>query len=383
LRRSTRTPAHFELALVFLGIFFSIFYATKLVQTKLAESDADLTENLVSTVVTTMIFYAMCFAIATNASLGIFQCWTLFTYLAVFSIAMIASSLAIQKRIFVFYSGSLFTWAIFCGWFATSYTSDVHFPLALTFLGIFLAVLYGAALIQSRILSYEKDLTGNLITSLLTCCVFFIICFAIGTNSSLATLQRWTFFTYLAVFSIALIASALAIQKRIFVFYSASLFIWAIFCAWFATSYSFEEHFRLALTFLGIFFAVLYGASLIQSRVLADENDLNGNFGASLLHAFVFYAMCYAVMITALPGPGTILVSFHISGRRVDRHTRDLIQVLWPGVHVPCCAINMGNLRCLVFRALLTRVLCTYRDVYRAVLRDILLFDPLSPARRG
>ena len=295
--------AHFELALVFLGIFFSIFYATKLVQTKLAKSDADLTENLISTVVTTMIFYAVCFAIATNGSLGIFQCWTLFTYLAVFSIAMIASSLAIQKRIFVFYSATLFTWAIFCGWFATSYTSDVHFPLALTFLGIFLAVLYGATLIQSRILSYENDLTGNLITSLLTCCVFYIMCFAIGTNASLGTLQRWTFFTYLAVFSIAMIASALAIQKRIFVFYSASLFIWAIFCAWFVTSYSFEEHFRLALTFLGIFFAVLYGASLIQSRMLSDENDLNGNFGASLLHGFVFYAMCYEVMITALPGP--------------------------------------------------------------------------------
>jgi hypothetical protein len=135
---------HFVLTLVFLGIFFTIFYATKLLQTRLLETERDRRENLISALATGFIFYAVCLAL-TDDALDASAVATIFTYLSVASIAMLATSLRMYGREFMYLVIPM-VWLIFAAWFTTHYDASQHFPIAATFALVFFALFYFAVL---------------------------------------------------------------------------------------------------------------------------------------------------------------------------------------------------------------------------------------------
>ena len=131
---------HFNLALVFLGVFFGIFYVTKLLQRRLAESERDEKENLISALATGFIFFAFCIAVS-DAALEGAASWTFFSYLSIASVAILATSLRIYGREFM-YLVVPFAWVIYGTWFVNRYDATQHFALAATFASLFFAIFY-------------------------------------------------------------------------------------------------------------------------------------------------------------------------------------------------------------------------------------------------
>lgn len=131
---------HFTLALIFLAVFFAIFFATKLAQARLFESGAKKREDLASALATAFIFYSFCFAIGDDRleSAGY---WTLFTYLSIASIAILASSFRDFGRAFLYVTVP-FVWLIYAGWFFDRYDASADFTLAATFASFFFAIFY-------------------------------------------------------------------------------------------------------------------------------------------------------------------------------------------------------------------------------------------------
>ncbi|CAN5182450.1 hypothetical protein BH20ACI2_BH20ACI2_28990 [soil metagenome] len=159
------SPAeHFYLAIVFLGIFFSIFYSTKIMHGIIwPESEDD--ENLICIIATALIFYGFCFAIgdvqAANREYAVF-----FIYLGVASLAMLLTSFRFYGRVLVYIAYPL-TWLIFGAWFLTKYQADEHLVLASVAAAGFFAIFYGATLIY-RLTTDDLVLTehaGLLITN--------------------------------------------------------------------------------------------------------------------------------------------------------------------------------------------------------------------------
>src|SRR5207247_2245970 len=91
---------HLYLGLSFAGIFFSIFYAVQILY-GVVHGQVDQAENIVSTVVTTLIFYAFCGGLG-NASLGIQKYTFFFSFLAFFALAIFVTSYRFYGRILVF-----------------------------------------------------------------------------------------------------------------------------------------------------------------------------------------------------------------------------------------------------------------------------------------
>src|SRR6476646_10524035 len=77
------------------------------------------------------------------------------------------------------------------------------------------------------------------------------------------------------------------------IFYTASGFTWLIYGIWFAAKYS-PEHFGLALTFLGIFFAILYATKIVHG-VLHHEISDDENIVSIVVTALIFFGFALSV----------------------------------------------------------------------------------------
>jgi hypothetical protein len=135
---------HFGLALTFLGIFFSILYATKIVHGLMHKEISD-EENLVSILATAIIFFGFTFA-AGNLRLDVTQYATYFSFLGAFALAILLISYRFYGRTLVFVAYPM-TWVIFGSWFARYYSRDEHFMLAWAAALMFFLVYYVATLI--------------------------------------------------------------------------------------------------------------------------------------------------------------------------------------------------------------------------------------------
>lgn len=133
---------HFYLALVFLGVFFTTFFATKILQVGMHPEHADRVD-LIGIMVTAAIFYGFCFAVSAVA-VGTYAIF--FSYLAVFSLAILLTSYRFCGRALVYLAYPC-TWLIFGVWFMTKYRADEHFVLAAIFASVFFSVYYGATLV--------------------------------------------------------------------------------------------------------------------------------------------------------------------------------------------------------------------------------------------
>lgn len=281
---------HFTLALVFLGVFSTVFYGTKLAQMSLFD-DAGSDENIVASGLTLAVFHAICFAMINGISHEPLRYWTLFTYLAAGSVAIVVTSLKFYGRAIVFYASASFTWVTFCTWLAWRYTPADYFELTLTFLAIFAAVFYGATLVQSRRLATEFDRNGNLAAAVVNSAVFYFVGLALILHSALPAAGYWTLFTYIAAASVVILATSLRFFGRALVYVVVPL-VWAIYGAWFLMWYDPTQHFTLGIVFASLFFATFYFAMLFH-RLAEDNFTIIEHTSLVLANAFVFYGFGY------------------------------------------------------------------------------------------
>jgi Predicted membrane protein len=139
-----RPADHFAIALTFLTVFFSIFFASKVVQGKLHSESADL-ENLISVLATTFIFYAFALGIS-NAALSIDLFTAIFSLIAAVTLTVLIVSLRIYGRSIV-YVAYPFTWLIYGVWFAQYYDQSQNFVFAVTLASVFFAIFYVTTLV--------------------------------------------------------------------------------------------------------------------------------------------------------------------------------------------------------------------------------------------
>jgi len=139
------SPAeHFYLALIFLGIFFAIFYAARIIHT-VCSSDGVKQEDLIAMILTTLVFYAFCFGIS-NLNSGNGDVTTLFMYIAAFSVAILVTSYRFYGRFLVIASYP-FTWLIYGSWFTQHFDAASNFAVAAIFAALFFSVYYVTTLI--------------------------------------------------------------------------------------------------------------------------------------------------------------------------------------------------------------------------------------------
>ena len=148
---------HFYLALVFLGVFFFIFYAAKIVHGIVQPAATD-SENLASLVITTLIFYGFCLALS-DVKASVFDYSVFFSYLAGSALLILLTSYRFYGRILVFIAYPL-TWLIYAAWFFFRYNQDEHFALAAVFAGVLFGIFYVSTLIF-RVVTDEIGMVEN------------------------------------------------------------------------------------------------------------------------------------------------------------------------------------------------------------------------------
>jgi uncharacterized membrane protein len=170
------TPAeHFYLALIFLGIFFATFYATKIVH-GVMQAERKNVESLVCLLITGFIFYCFCWAIS-DVRADVREYIAFFSYLAFFSLAILLTSYRFYGRALVYLSYP-FTWLIFGAWMLFKYRSDEHFLLAAVLAGVFFAIYYGATLIY-RLVTDDIGVVENSVLVLTNSFIFYGFGYAI------------------------------------------------------------------------------------------------------------------------------------------------------------------------------------------------------------
>jgi len=148
---------HFYLAITFLGVFFSIFYAIKLIPL-LSEDNKPGAERITATIATVGIFFAFSLAISVSIAQTI-HLWAFFSFLAVSSLAILLTSYkSIGKwLIYLVYPAS---WFIFVVWFFDRYDPSLHFQLAAIFASVFFVLFYSASLAY-RLMSEDFEFIEN------------------------------------------------------------------------------------------------------------------------------------------------------------------------------------------------------------------------------
>src|SRR5688572_6860169 len=105
-------------------------------------------------------------------------------------------------------------------------------------------------------------------------------------------------FIYMAMTNIGILAISVKKYWRP-IFYTASIFTWFIFLAWFAAKYSPAQHFALALTFLAVFFGIFFATKLIHA-IVHDEHDSDEGLLAVVITVLVFYAFSFGISVAGL-----------------------------------------------------------------------------------
>jgi len=101
-------------------------------------------------------------------------------------------------------------------------------------------------------------------------------------------------FTYMAIINIGI----LLISFRKYwkpLYYSAFVMTWIIYFSWYFFEYYADEHFRLALIFLALFFAIFY-LTFLAYKVLKKEKFGTQDILLLLSNSFIFYGVGYAIL---------------------------------------------------------------------------------------
>ncbi len=176
-----RTEEHFYLALVFLALFFSIFYSTRIAQ-EVFHAEADNIENMALAGGTAVIFFGFCFALS-DVYIDVGKYWIFFTYLAVISIGILLTSYRFYGRFLVYLTFG-FTWLIFGAWYLNRYNIEEHFYLAATFATIFFAIFY-CSILAHRLIADNLSFIENAGLVLTNSFLFYGFGYSIVSHESL------------------------------------------------------------------------------------------------------------------------------------------------------------------------------------------------------
>ncbi|MCF6347512.1 MAG: DUF2339 domain-containing protein [Flavobacteriaceae bacterium] len=101
-------------------------------------------------------------------------------------------------------------------------------------------------------------------------------------------------FSYMAIINIGILVIAFKkYWKRLY--YSAFVMTWIIYFSWYFLDYQTDEHFRFALTFLSLFFAIFY-LTFLAYKVLQKEKFGTQDILLLLANSFIFYGIGYAIL---------------------------------------------------------------------------------------
>lgn len=101
-------------------------------------------------------------------------------------------------------------------------------------------------------------------------------------------------FTYMAIINVGILVITFERYWKS-LFYSSFGLTWLIFFVWFASKYEVDIHFKLAFTFLSIFFLTFY-AIFIAYKLVKGEKVQVHDVLLLLANSFVFYGIGYAIL---------------------------------------------------------------------------------------
>ncbi|MBL8182615.1 MAG: DUF2339 domain-containing protein [Blastocatellia bacterium] len=158
-----RVSEHFNLALIFLGIFFAIFYATKLIQL-IVFTETDETVDKAMLFGTVSVFYGFLYGLS-SATSSLFDHTVLFTFLAVATVAVLTTSFRFYDRLLVYFVNPA-VWWIFGVWFATEFRPESSLMIASIFASTFFAIFYFVTIFYRLMLDrFSSDETVGLVIS--------------------------------------------------------------------------------------------------------------------------------------------------------------------------------------------------------------------------
>jgi len=102
-------------------------------------------------------------------------------------------------------------------------------------------------------------------------------------------------FTYTAIINVGILYVAFRRNWKS-LYYSAFVFTWLIYLAWYLISYQASRHFNMALVFVFAFFVIFYTMFLAYKLVQKEQYHLQ-DVGLLLLNSFLFYGIGYSVLV--------------------------------------------------------------------------------------
>jgi hypothetical protein len=273
--------------------------------------------------------YAVPFLLSSESGNYLF----LFSYMTVINAGILAISV---KRYWtpIFYTASGLTWLILLGWFATKYSAAEHFPLALTFVGIFAVIFYATKVVHSAV-HREHDESESIASASVTALIFYFFTFAVGSTGE-SMWHFWLLFGVLSVFSGAFLLTSFRYFGRAIVYISFVL-TWLTYRYWFDEYYAIGEHTTIATVFAVVFFVMFY-AAVLAHRFISDGLTIYENTGLVLANAFLFYGFGYGI-IDSYPDARGYLGAFTVAHAgmhfaianligRLRQDSADVVQVL-------------------------------------------------------
>ena len=101
-------------------------------------------------------------------------------------------------------------------------------------------------------------------------------------------------FSYMAILNIGILAIAFKKYWKPLYYVSFGL-TWLIFLSWYVLKYETNEHFRLALVFTSLFFAIFY-LTFLAYKLLQKEKFVFADIILLMINSFVFYGIGYAIL---------------------------------------------------------------------------------------
>ncbi len=197
-----RADEHLYLALGSLGVFFAIFYTTKLIH-RVGPSEDNDTEDLIATVVTTVIFYLFAFGIG-DAVRGNADQVVYFSYVGLFALAILITSYRFYGRALA-YVAYPFTWMIYGAWFFKTFQREQDFTIAAAFASLYFLIFYATTLMH-RLVSERLTLAESVGLLLTNSFIFYGFTYALldsrenlGTYEGLFTVAHGAFHFLVAI----------------------------------------------------------------------------------------------------------------------------------------------------------------------------------------
>jgi len=169
----------------------------------------------------------------------------------------------------------------FITYFAYSSYQLISQPAAFVMMVIFTIFTVASALFYNRQVIAHIGLVGA-----------YAVPFLLSNNSG-----NYAFlFGYMAVLNAGILAISIKKAWKP-VFYTASVFTWVIFAAWFSTKFEADLHLYLALITLAVFFLIFYVTKIIHGVVHSEADELE-NIASATATTVIFYLFAFSIGVT-------------------------------------------------------------------------------------